>query len=349
VSDKTEEPTPRKLAKSREKGDAWASAPTAQSIAFLVAVLMVPATIAATAAQASTMLRAALAGGTAPPLAHESAVRAVVALVAPPLAAIAACSILVTLVQTGALFAPRRTLPDWGRLNPIAGLRSLVSGSRIWNVARALLAAIAVAYLAWRAFLLHASDLAHAVGHFPASAAISKYAAYRLARDAAIVGIAFAAIDIIVSRRAFSSKLRMTKAEVKRESRESEGDPQLKAARQRAHQEMLTSATLSAVKDATVVIVNPEHLATALRYVEGQDEAPKIVAGGEGEMAKLIIDAARAYGVPVVRDVPVARALRELEVGDAIPEALYEAVAEILHEVWTAGEGQGEDDNQRAP
>jgi flagellar biosynthesis protein FlhB len=349
VSDKTEEPTPRKLAKSREKGEASVSAAAAQAVAFLAAVLIVPATVAATAAEASSMLKAAIAGGSASSIGHEGTLRALVSLVGPPLLAVAACSALVTVVQTGALFAPVRAAPDLGRLDPIAGLRSLVSGSRLWNVARALLAAIAVAYLAWRALLGHASDLGHAVGHLPAAIAISKYAGVRLARDAALVGIAFALVDLVVTRRAFFSKLRMTKAEVKREARESEGDPQLKSARQRAHQEMLTSATLGAVKDATVVIVNPEHLATALRYLEGQDEAPTVVAAGEGELAKLIADAARAYGVPVVRDVPVARALRELEVGDTIPEALYEAVAEILREVWSAEEGNAEQGNKDVP
>lgn len=106
--------------------------------------------------------------------------------------------------------------------------------------------------------------------------------------------------------------------------------------------EMLTAATIQAVREATVVIVNPQHLATALRYVDGEDEAPKVVANGEGDIAKRIQDAARAWGIPIVRDVPVARALRELEAGDEIPEALYEAVAEILREVWEAEEEAGE-------
>jgi len=101
---------------------------------------------------------------------------------------------------------------------------------------------------------------------------------------------------------------------------------------------MLAAATINAVKDATVVIVNPEHLATALRYVEGEDDAPRVVASADGELAQQIQEAARAYGIPIVRDVPVARALSELEVGDTIPEALYEAVAEILREIWEAEE-----------
>jgi flagellar biosynthetic protein FlhB len=83
--------------------------------------------------------------------------------------------------------------------------------------------------------------------------------------------------------------------------------------------------------------VNPTHLAIALKYTDSDEQAPSVVAHGQGEMAKLIVEAARAYGVPIVRDVPVARALNDLEVGEEIPEALYEAVAEILREIWQGG------------
>ena len=159
-------------------------------------------------------------------------------------------------------------------------------------------------------------------------------AAKAMARDAAAIGLFLAIIDLVVVRRALLTRLRMSKGEIKQEHREAEGDPQWKAARHRAHQEMLASATVNAVKDATVVIVNPEHLATALRYLDTEDEAPTVVATGDGDLARRIQDAARAYGIPIIRDVPVARALAELQVGDTIPEALYEAVAAILDEVW---------------
>jgi type III secretion protein U len=129
----------------------------------------------------------------------------------------------------------------------------------------------------------------------------------------------------------------MSKDEVKREHKESEGDPQMKAARERAHKEVIAQATVANVRTASVVIVNPTHLATALRYDEKEgDEAPVVVASGDGDLAARIVRAAHDYGVPVVRDVPLARALAELEVGDAIPEALYEAVAEILRDAMEA-------------
>jgi flagellar biosynthesis protein FlhB len=131
----------------------------------------------------------------------------------------------------------------------------------------------------------------------------------------------------------------MSKDEVRREYREQDGDPQLKAARERAYQEMLAQATVASVRTASVVVVNPTHVACALRYDEKEgDEAPVVVASGQGELAQRIRAAAEDYGVPVVQDVPLARALVELRVGETIPEALYEAVAEILREI---GEGEG--------
>jgi len=107
-----------------------------------------------------------------------------------------------------------------------------------------------------------------------------------------------------------------------------------KAARERARRELLAQAALFSVKDASVVVVNPTHLACALKYKDDEDQAPVVVASGEGDLAERIVRAARDYGVPIVRDVPLARALSELEVGDVIPEALYEAVAEILRTAW---------------
>ena len=333
MSEKTEEPTPRKLAKAREKGDVAVSGTLSQALGFVVALFVVPSTIAATAAHASAAFRAALAPGAvsdAPPAVASS----VVLLVAPLLAAVAMTAALCTVVQTGALFAPARVKPDLAKLDLVAGLGSLFSGQRFWNVGRALVAAIAVAFLAWRALSVHLGDLARSIGAPRGAGEIALYAAKRMARDAAVVGLFLALVDLVVVRRSLRTRLGMSKDEIKREHRESEGDPHWKSARRRAHQEMLAAATVNAVKDATVVIVNPEHLATALRYVDGQDEAPTIVATGDGDLARRIQEAARAYGIPVVRDVPVARALRELEVGETIPEALYEAVAAILDEVW---------------
>jgi flagellar biosynthesis protein FlhB len=243
-------------------------------------------------------------------------------------------SAILCLVQTGGFLATKKLSPQLDRLNPFQGVKQLFSGARLFAVARALVSGSIVAWIAYRLLRAHIVDLARTSGRVGAAAAVAGSLAHALARDAALVGIALGVVDILVVRRGWMKRLRMTKEEVRREVKESEGDPQIKQARQRAHQEVLTAATIASVRTASVVVVNPTHLACALRYDGGEDGAPVVVASGEGDLAARILRAAHEFGVPVVRDVPLARALRELSVGDQIPEALYEAVAEILREAW---------------
>jgi flagellar biosynthesis protein FlhB len=238
------------------------------------------------------------------------------------------------LAQTGMALAPKRLAPDLARLDAIAGLGALASKLRAFQVARALLLAAIVAWLAQRGLAAHAHELALVTGRLAFAAPLAGTLAGSLARDAAFAGLVLGAVDLAISKRAWWTKLRMSREEIVREHKEAEGDPQTKAARERAHHEMLAAATVASVRDATVVVVNPTHLACALRYDEGKDEAPIVLATGEAELARRIVAEAHHHGVPVVRDVPLARALIELEPGDAIPEALFEAVAELLQEAW---------------
>jgi type III secretion protein U len=139
---------------------------------------------------------------------------------------------------------------------------------------------------------------------------------------------ALALVDVWRVRRRHRSALRMTRDEVRREQREDQGDPALRGERQRHHRALLEAGP---VARATVVVVNPTHLAVALRHHRGEPDAPRVVAKGKGRAAARIRSAARRAGVPVVRDVPLARALdRLVEVGDEIPERLYDAAAVVL-------------------
>ncbi|HKY38594.1 MAG TPA: EscU/YscU/HrcU family type III secretion system export apparatus switch protein [Polyangiaceae bacterium] len=331
TSDKTEQPTPRRLRKAREEGDSAVSVELGRSIGLLVVLAVLPGLLAAIAAGAGAALRAAInGGGRADP---SGAAWLLVSLATPLLAAAAAVSAALGLIQSGAAFSAARFRPDFSRVDPFQGIRHLITLERLFALGRALFAALLIGFLAWSVLRDHALDLASLAGRGESVATASWRLGRRLLWSAALVGILLGAIDYFFVRRAWLLRHRMTKDEVKREHREAEGDPEVRAARRRAHQEALAGSMIAAVKDATVLIVNPTHLATALRYDEDQDEAPVVVAHGEGELARLLVEAAHAYGVPVVRDVPVAHALRELGLGDEIPEALYEAVAEVLREL----------------
>jgi type III secretion protein U len=338
VSDKTEDPTPRRLRRAREEGDSGASGYAAQAVALVAAVALVPAAVRALASRTSDDLRAAIERAAHPArglqVDPQQLATTVIALASPVLLAAAVAGAAAYVVQTGGTVATRRLAPRLDRLNPVAGLKGLLSGARLFAVVRSLVAGVAVGWLAYDGLARHLTDFARAAGRVHAIGVLVSHVAEALAWRAALLGLALGAVDVLVNKRARLQRLKMSKDEVKREYREVEGDPEIKRARERAYHELIAQATVAGVRRASVVVVNPTHVACALRYDEkGGDEAPVVVASGEGELAARILQAAREWGVPVVRDLPLARALVELSVGDAIPEALYEAVAEILREL----------------
>lgn len=333
MSEKTEQPSAKKLSKAAQEGDIATSAALIAGCAFLAAAQLVPSAMLALWARSSALLTSALTANVDLNAAEAQAMAAllsVVVLSAPILAIAAVVAALVGGLQAGGVFAPSKLIPDLSKLSPASGLQSLFSAHRWLAVLRA---AVTLGL-----FLLMAR--ARVRTHLPAvltsahAAEAAGLLGELLLRDAATLLLVSGLVDLVLTRRAYIERMKMTKTEVQQEAKESDGDPQLKAARERAHHELLSQASINAVRDATVVIVNPTHLATALRYLDGEDQAPTVLAKGEGAIAARIIAAAHHYGVPVVQDIPLAHALRELEVGEEIPEALYETVAEVLRSLW---------------
>jgi flagellar biosynthesis protein FlhB len=335
VSERSEAPTPRRLRKAREEGDSGVSAYGAQAVAFLVAVALAPSAITALASRAGADLQVAVG--------RESVLRAAVqfdpgelgatvaALTVPVLLAAGVTAAAAQALQTGGILTAKRLAPRLDRLNPFAGIKGLFSATRFFAVVRAVVAGSVVAWLAWQSLSGHIVDFARTAGQVRSIGPLLREVAGGLVWRVGLLGIAIGALDVLVTRRAWLRKLRMSKEEVRREYRETEGDPLLKAARERAYRDLVAQADIANVRAASVVVVNPAHLACALRYDEKLgDEAPLVIAAGEGGFAARIVQAANDYGIPVVRDAPLARVLVELVPGQVIPEALYEAVAEIL-------------------
>ena len=337
--DKTEQPTTQRLEKARDEGDSGVSSFASQAVAFLVAVALLPAAALAFRDRVGLLLGRAITivgqRHVEPHLDASAVAGDVLALVLPLLLAVAVTAAVASALQAGGAFATKKLAPDLSRLDPFAGLARLFSLDRVFSVARAFATAGFVGWLTTLVLRGKLADLANSAGRLDHAIALAGRLARTLTLDAALVAVAVAAFDLLITRRSWLKRLRMSKDEVKRERKDSEGDPQVKAARERAHHEVMTSVILAKVREASVVVVNPTHLACALRYdEEGGDAAPVVVASGRGELAAQIVQAAHDYGVPVLRDVPLARALLELETGEAIPEALYEAVAEILKAAW---------------
>jgi flagellar biosynthetic protein FlhB len=145
-----------------------------------------------------------------------------------------------------------------------------------------------------------------------------------------IIFILIAFADIMLQKKEHKKNLKMTKDEVKREYKEDEGDPMIKGQRKQLHQEMAMSDVAQQVAKSDVVLTNPTHIAVAVKYDAKEMVAPEIMAKGQRLYAQYIRELAEQYDVPIMRNIPLAWALIELDVGDEIPEDLYQAVAEIL-------------------
>jgi type III secretion protein U len=214
----------------------------------------------------------------------------------------------------------------------------MFSRQSLVELGRSALVATCVLWIAWSA-LRHSIATVSRLPRLAAPLALAAGFDLALAvslRAAGVVAL-LGACDYLLERRAHLRRLRMSKEEVKREHKEAEGDPRHKARRKALHRALLNGTLARGVQKATAVVLNPTHIAVALRYEPADAGAPTVVAKGEGEQAARIRALARRYQVPMVRDVPLARALVRCDVGEEIPEELFQAAAAVLRQVFDAG------------
>jgi flagellar biosynthetic protein FlhB len=236
------------------------------------------------------------------------------------------------LVLGGWSFSTTGMTPDLKRLNPVTGIGRMFS-MRAWvELGKALgkfaVVGIAGAVVLWmeRGALMGLANepTSQAIGH-----AISLAGTALLALTGALVMIAF--IDVPFQLWHHKRDLKMTKEEVRKEMRESEGSPELKGRIRQMQRELAQGRMMQEVPKADVIIVNPTHYAVALRYDDKRNRAPVVVAKGVDHMAAKIREVAGEHGVPLFEAPPLARALhKSVDIGDEIPAQLYVAVAQIL-------------------
>jgi flagellar biosynthesis protein FlhB len=152
-----------------------------------------------------------------------------------------------------------------------------------------------------------------------------------VAKPVLAAAVALALVELAVSHLRFSDRMKMTKEELKREVKEEEGDPLLRGRRKRRHRELARGQARVEVPRADALIVNPTHVAVAVRYRRDEGRAPRVLAKGKGALAEYMRELARTHGIPIVEDIPLARLLhRKVKVGREIPAQTYKAVAAIL-------------------
>lgn len=251
---------------------------------------------------------------------------------APLLLAVLLAAAFSPLLLNGWLFSAQALQPQFSRMNPISGIARMFSMHSLIELAKAIAKSLLVGVVgAW--VIWHNKDAVMALGSQSAVDAIPEMGHLVGMSFMTIVGamLLIVLIDVPFQLWDHNKKLMMTKEEVRQEAKESEGDPMVKGRIRQLQREAARRRMMAAIPTADVVVTNPTHYAVALKYSETGMRAPVVVAKGSHLMALRIREIARENHVPILEAPPLARALhKHTELGDAIPEALYTAVAEVL-------------------
>ena len=240
------------------------------------------------------------------------------------------------LTQIGFLFTTDPLTPDIEKINPLSGLKRLFSTRNLIETIRVVIKGIilcAVAYSMMKSEIYHSPELIfkHPTAIFEVLGSTGKSLFLSLCG----ILLIFAGIDFVLQKREYGKQVRVTKTEAKQEAKEQEGDPLVKSRIRSIQREMARKRMMAAVKKADVIITNPTHIAIALSYDKDKMVAPKVVAKGADFMAEKIKQIAADAGVPMVENVPLARAIfKSVKVGQIIPRNLFQAVAEVLAYVY---------------
>jgi flagellar biosynthetic protein FlhB len=338
--ERTEEPTPRRLQKAQDDGQVARSPELLTSVVLLGSLVSIGAFgVPRIGRLAAEQLYAAGAGLRLAPLdvdgasilVRQSATATLLVLV-PVLLAIAVPALAMGTLQARGVLSAKPITPDLSRLSPLKGFGRLLGGDAVATLLKATAKVVILGVVTWLALDAIWPTLAALPG--ASAGAVTEAARVVIIRVVGITGLAFlvlAGADYAWQLRQHRAKLRMTRQEIVQEHREDQGDPMLRSRRRSIALDLSRRRMLQDVKSATVVVVNPTSIAVALRYDPASDGAPVIVAMGRRKLAERIRETARKAGIPVVQNIPVARALiAGGKVGKPIPAALYAAVAEVL-------------------
>ncbi|MBB5739095.1 flagellar biosynthesis protein FlhB [Brevundimonas aurantiaca] len=339
---KTEEATPRKLEEARKKGDVAKSQDVGQVLALAGAASVI---LGAGGWFAGSMAEQLLPFIAAP---HQMLgmldsgagtqllARALWAMT-PFLGAVMLATIIGGagghLAQSGLIFTGEKLKPQWSAVNPLSGFKRIFGPDGLMQFVKTLIKLIAVCVVCWMVLKPHTREFENLV-------TVSPLALLPLARDmalalfvAAIILLgATAGADFIWQKMRFAKRMRMTKEELKEDYKQTEGDPHVKAKLKQIRMQRSRQRMMANVPKATVIVTNPTHYSVALRYEPDQgDGAPVCVAKGVDALALRIREVAKEHDVPIVENVPLARALyATVEVDEVIPKEHFEAAAKII-------------------
>jgi flagellar biosynthetic protein FlhB len=338
-SQRTEEPTQRRLDDAREQGDIVKSAELSTLVVLAGGAISIAMFGHATAEGFARAFRAfleqpdqiALDGGGAMSI-MRGAVWQLLLLLAAPLALICGMGVAAHLVQNRPSISFERLKPNLSKLSLIGGVKRLFGLEGLANILKGLLKIGIVGAVVWMTVWPERSRMESTLSETPGEiAGDMMHLLVRILIAALSVLAAIAVGDYLLQRFQFLKRNRMSRQEIKDEYKRTEGDPAIKARIRQLRLERARKRMMAEVPKATVVIANPTHFAVALRYEQGKTPAPICVAKGMDSLALRIREVAEENNVPVVENAPLARTLyASVEIDDAIPTEQYKAVAQII-------------------
>jgi len=262
--------------------------------------------------------------------------REVLIMVVPLALLVAIAGVGAALAQFGFLFETKPLIPDFKKIDPIKGMKNLVSMKKLIEAIKVTLKAFITLGIGFIFFYYFIQELPTVSGFGIHDQLIwLRDKALILALVMLLVTFVFALADIVIVRKQYFDQLKMSKQEVKDEMKNMDGDPMIKAKIRQIQMQMSRKRMMAEVPSADVVITNPTHYAVAIRYDETKDRAPVVVAKGMNQVALKIKEIARESEVHIVQNPPLARSIyAEVDLEAPIPEALFQAVAEVLAYVY---------------
>jgi type III secretion protein U len=343
--DKTEQPTPKKLDDARKKGDVPKSKEVSSTVGLIVWLALGALTMTYATTRIGTLYESLFTvigqgwattgfAGAARALGAQAAELAVM-LVAMLLVPIAAVGLLTDFLQMGPVLSFEKLTPKLENMNPVEGVKKMFTLDNLIELVKSVAKTALLFLVGW---LVIKSEIPQIVGlarstELPVQAMgalMWKVTLHLLAWTVALFAL-IALLDAAYQRYSFTKKMRMSMRDIKQEMKDSEGDPYIKQQRKQLHQEWSQRNSQNAARNANVLVVNPTHIAIAIDYDKESCPVPTIAAKGEEHVARAMREAAEEAGVPIVRNVALARdLLARAEIGEIVPADLFDIIAEVI-------------------
>ncbi len=341
--ERTEDPSPRRLEEARERGQIVRSQELVTFAVLMTGVVGIiyqgPDILTAIKQMMVDQLsfnRARIADPTQMALQLLRASQSVLTSLLPVFMMTVIAAIVAPLLVGGWLFTFEPLVPNFGKLNPVNGLARMFSVHALSEMIKAILKSSLIGGVAIAVLWRQRDEVLTLISMPPMMGMAYVFELVRFTLLLVVGSLALlAALDVPYQMWEYTRGLRMTKEEVRQEAKEAEGDPQLKGRIRAMQREAARKRMMAEIPQANVIVTNPTHYAVALRYEEGKNAAPVVVAKGSYLLAERIIEIGKEHQVAILRAPPLARALyHHAELGTEIPAALYTATAEVLAYVY---------------